>query len=91
MIASRTRLDDLEDLGTLALEAVAQALRDGDVTHKPGSWLTENPGNQIDHIQAHLKAILAGSLFDENGHSHIKHIICRAIIFDGLQAHVVAR
>lgn len=83
------RIDDLEYLVATALKSLTQALRDGDEKHPPGSWAEESSGNQINHLLAHMRQIQAGEWTDERGHSHVAHVVCRAVMLAALRASAV--
>ena len=77
---NRKRIHDLRDVVNTATVSLADALADGDEKHPPGSWQDETSGNHINHLVAHLRELQAGKLRDERGHSHLAHIICRAVM-----------
>lgn len=84
-MAERKRIYDLEELATTAIKAITAALADGDEKHPPGSWADEAPGVQINHLLAHMREIQRGEWSDANGHLHLDHVICRAVILAALK------
>jgi hypothetical protein len=74
----RNRAQDYVDLIAAANRAISKALADGDKQgkHAPGSWMSENMSNQLNHIQAHIMDYRMGDAAED----HLGHIVCRAAI-----------
>jgi hypothetical protein len=81
----RKRIVDLAEFSEVAIESLLAALSDGDEKHPLGSWMSENTGNQYNHLMAHLRALQNGIEKDDQGHDHLNHVICRAVIIAALR------
>ncbi|HKD77360.1 MAG TPA: dATP/dGTP diphosphohydrolase domain-containing protein [Ktedonobacterales bacterium] len=77
-MTERTWEDDFTVLLNPAIEALDDALRDGDRggKHPPGSWRSGTAEEQMQHIAAHLYAYYHG----DRSEDHLGHILCRAAI-----------
>lgn len=77
-MSERKRIDDLADLAKAAIEALTEALADGNANHPAGSWLNESYGNQLNHLQGHLFRLVSPKPDDTE--DHLTHVVCRSIM-----------
>lgn len=62
-----------------AENAINAALKAGDGKH-PNDWLTVSLTEHMLHLEGHFRDLIHGQEFDEEGHRHIQHLICRAVM-----------
>ena len=78
-MTERKRIEDLNELGAAALEALTMALSDGDAQHPPGSWREEKFVERIARTRNHLVDMINANNFEEE-RKELTHAICDLVI-----------